>query len=76
MGAADAGSKVFDRRPSMILVTGYPDNCNKDDLISHFRKFGDILETSGLEVATVNHNNWDQMLKLMFSELQINHIKV
>ena len=41
---------TVDRRPSMILVTGFPPDCNKDDLINHFRKFGDIVENSDLTV--------------------------
>lgn len=32
----------------MILVTGFPEDCNKEDLINHFRKFGDIVENSDL----------------------------
>ena len=41
---ADGASKI-DRRPSMILVTGYPDDCNKEELVSHFRKFGEVTES-------------------------------
>ena len=29
----------------MILVTGYPDDCNKEELVSHFRKFGEVTES-------------------------------
>ena len=45
VGGDGAGTSKIDRRPSMILVTGYPEDCNKEELISHFRKFGEVTES-------------------------------
>ena len=33
----------LDRRPSMILVTGY-DKQSRDEVLDHFRKFGEVVE--------------------------------
>merc|ERR1719270_3254556 len=44
-GIGGDGASKIDRRPSMILVTRYPDDCNKEELVSHFRKFGEVTES-------------------------------
>ena len=33
----------LDRRPSMVLVTGY-DKQSRDEVLDHFRKFGELVE--------------------------------
>ena len=68
-GQAPPMASTVDRRPSMILVTGFPEDCNKDDLINHFRKFGDIVENSDLTVL-----KW-QCLRLSTSLIQCYHFR-
>lgn len=42
-GMYSAGTTTVDRRPSRILVSGY-DAEDKDEVVAHFTKFGEILD--------------------------------
>lgn len=47
--ASQAASRL-DRRPSMILVSGY-DGQAREELLDHFRKFGELVENQEEEVG-------------------------
>ena len=44
------GSTNLDRRPSSILVSGYEID-EKEEILNHFTKFGEIVETVENEVV-------------------------
>ena len=48
VSASQAASRL-DRRPSMILVSGY-DGKAREELLDHFRKFGELVENQEEEV--------------------------
>ena len=37
---------MLERRPSMVLVTGVPSNTDKEELLTHFRKYGEVADTA------------------------------
>ena len=43
---AGGAEKVLERRPSMVLVTGVPSNTDREDLLTHFRKYGEVADTA------------------------------
>ena len=47
-----SGASRLDRRPSMILVSGC-DGQAREELLDHFRKFGELLENQEEEVGRV-----------------------
>ena len=49
VSVSQAASRL-DRRPSMILVSGY-DGQAREDLLDHFRKFGELVENQEEEVG-------------------------
>ena len=59
----------LDRRPSMVLVSGYPEDVNMEDMVCHFRKFGEILETV-TQVNNYIHNEF--VLHLNTSDVDVN----
>ena len=44
------GSNKLDRRPTSVLVTGYTQE-EREELIKHFTKFGEIADTAEDEVG-------------------------
>ena len=38
------GANRLDRRPGSVMVTGYPEAMDREELVGHFRKFGEIVE--------------------------------
>ena len=43
---AGGAEKVLERRPSMVLVTGVPSNTDREELLTHFRKYGEVADTA------------------------------
>ena len=43
---AGGAGQVLERRPSMVLVTGVPSNTDKEELLTHFRKYGEVADTA------------------------------
>ena len=43
-GAELGGANRLDRRPGSVMVTGYPEATDREELVGHFRKFGEIVE--------------------------------
>ena len=53
----------------MVLVSGYPEDVNMEDMVCHFRKFGEILET----VTQVNNYILNEfVLHLNTSDVDVN----
>ena len=40
----ESGASRLDRRPGSVLVTGYKEDTDREELVGHFRKFGEIVE--------------------------------
>jgi len=45
VAVGDGLNSRLDRRPSMILVSGFSEESTSEELVSHFSKFGEIVET-------------------------------
>ena len=43
-GAELGGANRLDRRPGSVMVTGYAEDTDREELVGHFRKFGEIVE--------------------------------
>ena len=43
---AGGAGQVLERRPSMVLVTGVPSNTDREELLTHFRKYGEVADTA------------------------------
>ena len=43
-GAEPGGANRLDRRPGSVMVTGYAEDTDREELVGHFRKFGEIVE--------------------------------
>ena len=44
VGGAEGRANRLDRRPGSVLVTGHAEDTDREELVSHFRKFGEIVE--------------------------------
>ena len=43
-GGETGGASRLDRRPGSVMVTGYSEDTDREELVGHFRKFGEIVE--------------------------------
>ena len=43
-GGETGGASRLDRRPGSVMVTGYTEDTDREELVGHFRKFGEIVE--------------------------------
>ena len=43
-GGETGGASRLDRRPGSVMVTGYGEDTDREELVGHFRKFGEIVE--------------------------------
>ena len=43
---AGGAGQVLERQPSMVLVTGVPSNTDREELLTHFRKYGEVADTA------------------------------
>lgn len=56
------GASRLDRRPGAVVVTGFAEDTDREELVGHFRKFGEIVEViHQVEISMMSTSDTDRV---------------